>query len=220
MQTIQTNPQNLSYQTGVPMPGTLDEYRLVHDNYATSGSFSAKSMRPVWIAAFVMAVIAAVAIGTGAFSDDDAVAVPKVNTAALGPDRSVPPASSVPATSNMPAATVAPAAMDSPATEPLNPLTKSTESNSMPMAGHGNNHSSESMNPVKAKSSAPAKSAAVSPRRIAPAAATVYEITTPQEATPPAPISPPAPVPPVVIEEKPVVPAPAPRVEPTEPPKT
>jgi len=34
---------------------------------------------------------------------------------------------------------------DSPATAPMSPLSESEEKNKMPLAGHGNNHSSDSM---------------------------------------------------------------------------
>ena len=214
MQTAQMNSPRFNDQTTARLPGTLDDFRLVHDNYATSGNFSAKSMRPVWITALVIAAVAGIAFGVNAYSErDDA----KITTVALAPDPTVPTASSVPATGNQALATEAPAAKDSPVTDPLSPLTKSTESNSMPMAGHGNNHSSESLNPVKAKSSVAAKSSSVSSKRVAPTpAAAANEIAPPpQEATPSAPAVPA----PTIIEEKPVVPPPAPKVEPTEPPK-
>lgn len=48
-----------------------------------------------------------------------------------------PPASAEP--------TPAEGGKDSPATAPLSPLSESEEKNTMPLAGHGNNHSSDSM---------------------------------------------------------------------------
>ena len=196
-------------------PRTLDDMRMVHDNYATSGSFSASAMRPVLIAVLVIAAIAGIAFGAKTYSArNDA----KINSAALAPALSVPAASSVPPA---PIPAGVPTATDSPATSPLSSLTKPEESNSMPMAGHGNNHSSESMNPVKAKSVAP-KSAAISTKRMTPPVAPAIDVTPlqsiappQQEAVPPSPLTPmPAPAP---IVEPPVVPVPV--VPPAEPTK-
>ena len=51
----------------------------------------------------------------------------------------------------------APAAVDSPATNPKGTLTKAEESNSMPQAAHGNNHSSPSLDSRPTSDSAPQK---------------------------------------------------------------
>jgi len=40
-------------------------------------------------------------------------------------------------------------AVDSPATNPMGTLTKEDEQNAMPLAGHGNNHSSPSLEPAQ-----------------------------------------------------------------------
>ena len=215
METAQINSPRFSYQTAAPAARTLDDLRIVHSKYTDMGSsFSGKSMRPMLISVLVAAAVAGTAIGLHRYSEKT---TEKINATANVADPSVPAAASVRATES---AVVAPAAKDSPATNPLSPMTKSEEANSMPFAGQGNNHSSESLNPVKATSSAAAKSAAAVPKPVAtkatvtpatPIAASVS--TTPaQEATPPAP---------PVIEEKPIVPPPAPVVEPTppEPPK-
>ena len=42
-----------------------------------------------------------------------------------------------------------PTARDAPDTAPLAPLTKEQEKSGMPLAGHGNNHSSESLEPAR-----------------------------------------------------------------------
>ncbi len=74
------------------------------------------------------------------------------------PKTSALPAAAVPVTQATPplpepnAPKGAPGAIDSPATDPVKPLTKEEESNSMPMAGHGNNHSSPSLPGPKSKS--------------------------------------------------------------------
>jgi hypothetical protein len=67
-------------------------------------------------------------------------------TAAMPPPISGGPGAAPPATET---------AKDSPATNPTATLTKEKESNSMPMAGQGNNHSSESLEPGKATTPRP-----------------------------------------------------------------
>lgn len=62
---------------------------------------------------------------------------------AATPDPSVPPAAAV--TGAPPAASQT--AKDSPATQPAGTLTKEEEKNAMPMAAHGNNHSSPALEP-------------------------------------------------------------------------
>jgi hypothetical protein len=59
---------------------------------------------------------------------------PKGEARALPPN---PPSSAAPAPAE--------GGKDSPATAPMSPLSKTEEKNTMPQAGHGNNHSSESM---------------------------------------------------------------------------
>jgi hypothetical protein len=235
MDAVQTNPQAFNYLPKAPLLRTLDDMRMVHDNYATSGSFSASSMRPVLIAALVIAAGAGIVVGVNKYSDYNAA---KISAASSMPDPTVPLASSVPATSNVavPAETIT--AKDSPVTDPMKTMTKSEEANSMPLAGQGNNHSSESMNPVKAKSSVAAKSAPALTKKIAPLPASpAFQLApatvAPAPIVPPqqdmAPPSPPVLAPaPIIIEEKPPAPipvqeppvvAPAPTTPPVEPPK-
>ncbi len=218
MQTVQTIPQRFDFQSTLPLSRTLDDYRMMHVNYGTGGSFSAQSMRPALITALVIAAVGGLAMWK--YSDTEHTAE-KANAAVTVPDPSVPATASVPATRNVPLRADAPTAKDSPTTDPLKTMTKSEEANSMPLAGQGNNHSSESLNPVKAKSSVAAKSAPIAAKKAAP-------IPRPMEVTPqpstPAPEAvvptPPAPAPaPVTIDEKPVLPTPAPMVPPPEPTK-
>ena len=134
---------------------TLDDLRMNHDNYATSGSFSAASMRPVLITVLVIAIAAGLAIGAKNYVGG---ADASQSMSAAQPDPSVPAASQVPSTSNVPMTAGVTTAKDSPATDPMSTLTKSEEANSMPLAGHGNNHSSESLNPAKIDSGTAGKS--------------------------------------------------------------
>lgn len=222
MQNVQTIPQRFDFQSALPLSRTLDDYRVSHTNYATGGSFSAKSMRPALITALVIAAVGGAAMWM--YSDTESTAE-KVNTAATVPDPSVPTTASVRATSSVPLRPEAPTAKDSPVTDPLKTMTKSEEANSMPLAGQGNNHSSESLNPVKAKSSVAAKSsAAASAKKAVPVPVPQAIELTPQPLNPPQPEAvaptPPAPVPaPVRIEEPPVAPTPAPVVPPADPAK-
>jgi hypothetical protein len=220
MEAVQTNPQAFNYRPIAPLPRTLDDLRMVHDNYATAGSFSASSMQPVLIAAVVIALGAGIVVGVNKYSDNNAS---KISAASKAPDPSVPSAVAVSAASNVPVPAASITASDSPITDPLKSMTKSEEANSMPLAGHGNNHSSESLNPVKAKTSVAAKSASTPVKRIAPPVTPsvtppAIEFVPPQaEIVPP---TPPAPAPaPVNIEEPPIVPVPAPILPPSEPPK-
>ena len=218
METAQINSPRFSYQTAAPAARTLDDLRIVHSKYTDMGSsFSGKSMRPMLISVLVAAAVAGTAIGLHRYSEKT---TEKINATANVADPSVPAAASVRATES---AVVAPAAKDSPATNPLSPMTKSEEANSMPFAGQGNNHSSESLNPVKAANSVAAKSAAAVPKPVAAKAAVTpaAPIATSVSTTPVREATPPASPPPSVIEEKPIVPPPAPVVEPTppEPPK-
>lgn len=104
-------------------------------------------MRPI-----AVTVIAALALATAACAPESPVAPPAPRTGvtdpspsptvAVTPDPSVPPATaSVGAQPPTPAQT----AKDSPATQPTSSLTKEEEKTAMPMAAHGNNHSSPSL---------------------------------------------------------------------------
>lgn len=216
MQTAQMNSPRFGLRT-TPLAGTIDDFRLMHDDYSTSGSFSFRAMRPMLIAAVVIAAGAGITWGVTSYTERHAA---KIEAPAVGPDPSVPAAASVPAISNL-QVPAAPTAKDSPVTDPLGALTKAEESNSMPLAGHGNNHSSESMNPVKAKSSVAAKSAPAPAKKVAPAAVVAPALVPLNEVVAPQPelLTPatPAPAPPV-IQEPPVVPAPATIVPPVEKP--
>ena len=68
------------------------------------------------------------------------VALPPLPAANAG-DADAPPVAERPT----PVETGAASAVDSPATDPKGALTKAEEANSMPMAAHGNNHSSPSL---------------------------------------------------------------------------
>lgn len=101
----------------------------------------------------------------------------------------------------------APTAQDQPQTLPQEPLTKEKEQNSMPLANHGNNHSSESLEPKKAKAAPVPRTRSTASR---PATTSKTEpVTAPSEpepviAEPPTPVSPPkqadTPTPPPVQE--------------------
>ena len=216
---LANSPEDSLLQIVAPRGGTMDDFRLIHDDYSTSGSFSARSMRPVLIAGLLIAAGAGIVFGVNSYSDH---ATAKISAPASGPDPSVPQAASVPAIGNSQSLAIAPAATDSPTTDPLGTLTKSEQSNSMPMASHGNNHSSEAMNPVKAKSSVAAKSSAAAARTPAPRTATPPvsandAISTPQPDVTPVPIIIAPAAAPIKIEEPPVVPAPTPVSLPVEP---
>lgn len=224
MQTAQINSPRFDFQATTPLTpltpparrtGTLNDFRVNPDSYATTSSFSGNAMRPVMIAALVIAAGAGIAYGVTNYLEPKETKVSAPAAPANSPDPSVPAASSVPATSNVPVAPEAPTAKDSPATNPLGNLSKQEQANSMPLAGHGNNHSSESMSPTKVKPVAPAKSVATPAKKIAPAAIMPAMVPNPLP-TETAPLTPLAPVPPA-ITEPPVLPAPAPIVPPTEP---
>ena len=208
MQSAQMSATPFSFQSTVPIPNTLDDFRIVHDNYDSSGSFSAKAMRPVWIAALLIAAGAGIAAWMGMFSETDGVEISK---ATLAPGS----AASSAATTNRiaPPAAPASAAKDNPAATTLNASPGTEAANAMPSAP--TTIRSESNNPVKAKSNA-AKSVSAPAKKVAPLPVTPANAVapTPQDAAPP---SPPAPI----VEEKPVVPTPAPvpEVPPVEPPK-
>lgn len=90
--------------------------------------------------------------GCGEPSTPSASTSPPASTAAAPS----PPATSAPAVPIPPpppptAADAAATAKDSAATDPKGTLGKEEESKSMPMAGHGNNHSSPSLEPAPKK---------------------------------------------------------------------
>lgn len=75
-----------------------------------------------------------------------------IDKSAAAPSQAGTPVAPTPATHAAPPPPAPPAsatATDSPATEPMATLTKDKESASMPLAGHGNNHSSDSLDAGK-----------------------------------------------------------------------
>ena len=207
MQSAQMIAPSFSFQSPVRLSNTLDDFRIVHDNYDSSGSFSAKAMRPVWIAALLIAVGAGIAAYLGMFPEQDGVEISKPK---IAPVLAVPPA----ATTNSIAPPAAPVAAAKDSTAPTGPNASNGAVNAMPAPA---TIRSESIAPIKAKGnvakpvSAPAQKVAPLPVISANAVA-----PTPQEA---APASPPAPI----VEEKPVVPTPSPASTPeipqVDPPK-
>ena len=207
MQTAQINSPRFNLQTMAPLGGTLDDFRVIHDNYSSAGAFSAKAMRPILIAAAVIAAGAGIAFGANMYLDRGTVKL-SAPVPASAPDTSVPFAA--PAIQHLQAPAIAPAAKDTLATEPLVAPAKAEALTSVPMAGHGNNHSSESMNPAKAKSSIAAKPAPVAARKVAPPVETLNVISASPPEVAPAPA-------PVIIDVPAVVPTPTPSPPPVEP---
>lgn len=209
MQSAQMSATGYGFQSTVPIPHTLDDLRIVHDNYDSSGSFSAKAMRPIWIAALLIAAGTGIAAYLGMFPEHDGAEISKANFA---PGTAAPSA----ATTNSIAPPAAPfaAAKDSPAPETPNAVSKSEVLNAMPPP---TTVRSQTVPPVKAKGNE-AKSVSAPAKKVAPLAVTPANAVAPlpQEAAPP---TPPAPI----VEEKPVVPAPtpapAPEVPQVDPPK-
>ena len=210
MHTLQTNPQQFVYQATVPLPHTLDEYRL-HTSYAKDSSFAAKAVRPALIIAFS---IGAVLVGMHYFSSDDDNA--QTDTVSTRPALRTPAMPSAPATRTLPMPTEAPVAKAPAVIEPASSTAKSAEVNSMPLAAPGKNAGSESTKPVKAKSSVAAKVPAPTAKKIEP-----IPVVAPLELIPPqqdvAPTPPPVPAPNPVVD--PPQPTPAPVVPPVEPTK-
>lgn len=210
MHSAQISATPFSFQATVPIPHTLDDFRIVHDNYDSSGSFSAKAMRPVLIAALLIAAGAGIAAWMGMFSENDGVEISK---ATIAPGSAAPSAATTKSIAP-PAAPVA-AAKDSPAPETPNAVSKSEALNAMPPTP--TTVRSQTVPPVKAKGNE-AKSVLAPAKKVAPLAVTPANAVAPlpQEAAPPIPPAP-------IVEEKPVVPAPtpapAPEVPQVEPPK-
>lgn len=194
MQSAQTIAPPFSFPSSVRISNTLDDFRVVHDNYDSAGSFSAKAMRPVWIAALLIAIGAGIAAYLGMFPEHDGAEISKPKNA---PSLAVPPAAPVTA------------ARDSTAATALNASTGTEAANAAPPAPA--TIRSETIAPVKAKANVakpfPAPAKKVAPLPVTPSNAVA---PTPQEA---APISPPAPI----VEEKPVVPTPSPATTPVSP---
>ena len=214
MQSAQMTATPFSFQSTVPLPNTLDDLRIVHDNYDSSGSFSAKAMRPVWIAALLIAAGAGIAAWMGMFSEQDGV---EISNAKFAPAPSAPSAATT--TSLAPPAAPVAAAKDGTAATALNAMPGTEAANAMPPAP--TTIRSETITPVKAKGnvaksvSAPAKKVAPLPLPlpvpIAPANAVA---PTPQEAAPPS-----APAPLVEVRPDMPTPAPTPEAPPVDPPK-
>ena len=202
MQTLQTSPQQFSYQATAPLPYTLDDYRIMHSNYDTGGSFSAKAMRPALI---VAVVIGAAFVGMNYFSEHDAA---KTDAAATAP------APRIPTTASAPMPTEAPAVKAPALIEPMSSPIKQTELNSLPPVGAGKNSSSELTKPAKARSSTAAKAPTVTAKKITP-----IPVAPPIEFTPPQQEAAPTPAPAPIPEVAPPAPTPAPDVPPVEPPK-
>lgn len=182
MQAVQTQaPPAFSYLP--PPPRTLGDLRMSQNNYASAGSASANSMRPLLIVAVLIAVGAGIVWGLNKSPENSAAPT-------------VPAAASLPVTNDIPVAA------------PLIPLTKLEQVSPVPSAAVGDSRSSESVKPVKAKSVAAVKAAPVAAKKVAPAPAPpVIELAAPAPevappAAPAAPVTPPA----IVIEEKPVAP--------------
>lgn len=215
-----TNSPQFSYQTAAPAPvkRTLNDYRINPVDYAALAASKTNSVvSPGWIVALAIALI-----GAGAFAvNQRGGLVSKHETVA--PAVSVP--QTVPAASSMIEPAAAPAtaettARDTAASAPLAPLTKSSETTEMPKALHGNNHSSESVQPapatkasnVNGSNTKPGTAKKVAEPPVAPPP--VSQVMPPQvEATPPAP------TPPVVEPTPPAPLPPAPTPEPTPEPK-
>lgn len=118
--------------------------------------------------AFPLALTLAAALATGACGKADAPSGPLASSTASAPDttpsppaKTEPPVSLPPLPENITAAPKSPdatakdaatattTAKDSPATQPKAELTPEDEKNRMPMAAHGNNHSSPSLEDSK-----------------------------------------------------------------------
>ena len=104
--------------------------------------------------AVALACVAALAACSDAPAPTASAPVTSAATAPAAPP--APPATSAPAVPTPPPAAPvagdgAATAKDSAATDPKGTLSKDEETKSMPMAGHGNNHSSPSLEPAPKK---------------------------------------------------------------------
>jgi hypothetical protein len=208
-----TNSPQFSYQTAAPAPvkRTLNDYRINPVDYAALAASKTNSVvSPGWIVALAIAMI-----GAGAFAVNQ-------RGGFVGKHEAVAPAASiqqtVPAASSVIEPAVAPAtaettARDTAASAPLAPLTKSSETTEMPKALHGNNHSSESVQPAPAPKKVNSSSA-----KPAPAKKVAEPLVAPppvnNQVTPPVEAAPPAPTPPVVEPTPSAPPSPTPEPKP------
>lgn len=211
-----TTPPQFSYQSAAPAPvkRTLNDYRINPVDYAALAASQSNSVvRPGWIVALAIALI-----GVGAFAVNQRGGFVGKHESVAPPapvQQTVPPASSAtePAAAQATAETTA---RDTAASAPLAPLTKSSETTEMPKALHGNNHSSESVQPapapkkVNSGSAKPAPAKKVAEPLVAPPPVN-NQVTPTVEAAPPTPT-------PQVVEPAPPAP-PAPTPEPTPEPK-
>ncbi len=206
MHTLQTNPHQFIYEATVPLPHTLDEYRM-HTSYAKDSSFAAKAVRPALIIAFA---IGAVLVGMHYYNSNNDAA--KTDTVSANPNLRTPamPSAPLPMPAEEPTTKV-PAVIESASS-----TAKSAEVNSTPLTAPGKNAGSESTKPAKARSSVTAKVPATTAKKIEP-----VPVVTPLEPVPPqqnvAPAPPPVPAPVPVVD--PPQPTPAPVAPPVEPSK-
>jgi hypothetical protein len=180
------------------------------DPYVPGGIGQMRASTPVayehrvsapYIVAGVAAVIGLGALGAYWYKAEHAH--DQVATATM-PAPTTPPAITQPETPGP----TAPTAQDLPETQPQAPLTKEKEQNSMPLANHGNNHSSESLDPKKAKAAPAPKPRTTASRPAAmpkmEPAVPPPEPLSPLTSEPPAPVTPPkqadTPTPPPVQE--------------------
>ena len=97
-----------------------------------------------------LAILGVVTLTTAACSKE----APAPAKASVSAPSTTPPAVVLPSTPTPPvsgSASAAGTAKDSPATDPKGTLSKEDESKAMPMAAHGNNHSSPSLEAPKTK---------------------------------------------------------------------
>lgn len=205
MEAIQANPQQFSYQAAIPTPRTLDDYRVMHINYDSGGSFAAKAVRPALIIAFA---IGAVIVGMKLYSDHAAV---NTDMDAIHSTGGATTSASVGAASRATMPTV-PAASAPVVTEPLRTPNNSTLLTPAPLPAAANNAIVEPLKAVKSKSSVTAKSTPPLAKKIAPIPETPTTELTPLKMDA-------APAPVVAPEEKPPVPTPAPDVPAVDPAK-
>ena len=93
--------------------------------------------------------LGAALLALSACSDRDSPTHAAAPAAVPAPPATTPPPTSVPPPPSTAGVDTATTAKDSRATDPKGTLTNDEEAKSMPMAGHGNNHSSPSLEPAK-----------------------------------------------------------------------